>query len=94
MLWSRCGDVAVAQYSTHCSPPQCYKHLYSVYSDYSNFKSTNQVEGNKGSTFLFFIVTSLMGSIVGHWPLVPGSIGTLIACGLNGHCPINFSAVV
>ena len=43
---------------------------------------------------LSFIVTSLAGSIVGRWPLVPGSIGTLVASGLNGHCPISFSAVV
>ena len=43
---------------------------------------------------LFFIVTSLAGSIVGRWPLVPGSIGTLVANGLNGHCPISFPAVV
>ena len=43
---------------------------------------------------LFFIVTSLAGSIVGCWPLVPGSIGTLVASGLNGHCLISFSAVV
>ena len=32
-----------------------------------------------------------MGSIVGRWPLVPGSIGTLVASDLNGHCPISFS---
>ena len=43
---------------------------------------------------LFFIVTSLAGSIVGRWPLVPGSIGMLVASSLNGRCPISFSAVV
>ena len=43
---------------------------------------------------LFFIVTSLAGSIVGCKPLVPGSIGTLVASSLNGHCPISFSALV
>ena len=59
--------------------------------DYSNFKLTNQVARNAG---LFFIVTSLAGSIVGHWPIVLGSIGTLVANSLNGHCPTSFSAVV
>ena len=56
-----------------------------MYLDYGNFKLTNQVVRNTGS---IFIVTSLEGSIVGRWPLVPGSIGTLVASSLNGHCPI------
>ena len=43
---------------------------------------------------LVFIVTSLAGSKIGRWPLVQGSIGTLAASGLNGHCPFSFSAVV
>ena len=58
-----------------------FKH--SIYLDYSNFKLTSPVARNGGSI-----------SIVGHWPLVPGSVGTLVASGLNGHCPISFSAVV
>ena len=37
--------------------------------DYGNFKLTNQVARNAD---LFFIVTSLAGSIVGRWPLSTG----------------------
>ena len=59
-----------------------------MYLDYGNFKLTNQVARNEGS---IFIVTSLAGSIVGCRAL---STGTLVASGLNGHCPISFSAVV
>ena len=59
--------------------------------DYGNFKLTNQVARNEGSIFHSHLVS---GSIVGRWPLVAGSIGTLFASGLNGHRPISFSAVV
>ena len=62
-----------------------------MYLDYGNFKLTNQVARNSGSIFHSHLIT---GSIVGRWPLVLGSIGTLVANGLNGHCPISFSAVV
>ena len=56
--------------------------------DYGNFKLTNLVARNEES---IFIVTSSVGSIVGRWPLVLRSIGTLVARGL---CPISVFAVV
>ena len=59
--------------------------------DYGNFKLTNQVARNEGSIFHSRLAE---GSIVGRWPLVARSIETLVASGLNGHCPISFSAVV
>ena len=59
--------------------------------DYGNFKSTDQVARNTGP-----IIHSNLVSGIYSWPLptVPGSIGTLVASGLNGHCPISFLAIV
>ena len=52
---------------------------------YSNFKLTNQVARNKGSIFHSHLVSRT---------LVPGSVDTLVASRLNGHCPISFSAAI
>ena len=41
----------------------------------------------------FKLVARNAGSI-GRRALVVGSIGTFVASGLNGHCPVSFSAVV
>ena len=68
-------------------PPEYLK----IYLDYGNFKLTNQVARNAGSIFHSHLVSGIYS-----WPLAPSSgfIGTLVANGLNGHCPISFSAVV
>ena len=68
MLWSRCGDVPVHNIPLTALSHNAIKHLSSVYSDYGNFKWTNQVERNEGSIFHSHLVSGIYS-----WPLAPST---------------------
>ena len=68
MLWSRCGDVAVHNIPLTALPHNAI-NIYLVYTQTT--VTLNRPIRLKETKDLFFMVTSLVGFIVGRWPLVP-----------------------